>query len=52
MRPAVFLARVKAFRYNAPLFCCQALTPPMEINAHLNRIKDLSERSLSLRGYL
>jgi hypothetical protein len=31
---------------------CPRVLPTMEINPILNSIKDLSERTLSIRGYL
>ena len=40
-------SRIEPFR----VFCPRVL-PTMEINPILNSIKDLSERTLSIRGYL
>jgi hypothetical protein len=43
--------RRAGFRYN-PRPVSAAVPHSMEINPSLNRIKDLTERSQSLRGYL
>lgn len=46
-------AVIRRFRYNRRLSKVRQRVPPsMEINPILNTIKDLTERSQSIRGYL